>query len=106
MAGTAMRQKGSLTGAGISGKYMRRDTDLPPLNGTTPRERIWGWSKPREATNATRKEGTGSRSSPSFDVRVETAWRFMRNMSFTPEEQAAVAEAVVRLVAGGPGAAD
>ncbi len=36
-----------------------RDIDLPPLNGTTSRERIWGWSKPREATNATRKEGTG-----------------------------------------------
>ena len=35
------------------------DTDLPPLNSTTSRERIWGWSKPREATNATRKEGTG-----------------------------------------------
>ena len=34
-------------------------TDLPPLNSTTSRERIWGWSKPREATNATRKEGTG-----------------------------------------------
>jgi hypothetical protein len=35
------------------------ETDLPPLNGTASRERIWGWSKPREATNATRKEGTG-----------------------------------------------
>ena len=34
-------------------------SDLPPLNSTTSRERIWGWSKPREATNATRKEGTG-----------------------------------------------
>ena len=33
--------------------------DLPPLNSTTSRERIWEWSKPREATNATRKEGTG-----------------------------------------------
>ena len=33
--------------------------DLPPLNSTASRERIWGWSKPREATNATRKEGTG-----------------------------------------------
>ena len=33
--------------------------DLPPLNGTASRERIWGCSKPREATNATRKEGTG-----------------------------------------------
>jgi hypothetical protein len=36
-----------------------RPFDLPPLNGTTSRERIWEWSKPREATNATRKEGTG-----------------------------------------------
>ena len=34
-------------------------TDLPPLNSTTSRERIWGWSKPREAINATRKEGIG-----------------------------------------------
>ena len=33
--------------------------DLPPLNGTASRETIWGWSEPREATNATRKEGTG-----------------------------------------------
>ena len=33
--------------------------DLPPLNSTASRERIWGRSKPREATNATRKEGTG-----------------------------------------------
>jgi glycosyltransferase involved in cell wall biosynthesis len=33
--------------------------DLPPLNSTTSRERNWEWSKPREATNATRKEGTG-----------------------------------------------
>jgi hypothetical protein len=35
------------------------EADLPPLNGTASRERIWGWSKPREAINATRKEGTG-----------------------------------------------
>ncbi len=33
--------------------------DLPPFNGTTSRERIWVWSKPKEATNATRKGGTG-----------------------------------------------
>jgi hypothetical protein len=26
--------------------------DLPPLNGTTSRESIWGWSKPRDAANA------------------------------------------------------
>ncbi len=34
-------------------------SDLPPFNGTTSRERIWVWSKPKEATNATRKGGTG-----------------------------------------------
>jgi len=33
-------------------------TDRPPLNGTASRETIWGRSKPREAINATRKEGT------------------------------------------------
>jgi len=56
----------------VSGEHRSRDVfvvpltsktdrmiDLPPLNSTTSRERIWGWSKPREATNATRKEGIG-----------------------------------------------
>ncbi|MEI6257591.1 MAG: hypothetical protein WCQ77_13200 [Planctomycetota bacterium] len=33
----------------------------------------------------------------AFDARVERAWRFMRTMFFTPEEHAAMAEAVVRL---------
>jgi hypothetical protein len=42
-----------------TGNHLARAFDLPPLNGTTSRERIWGCSKPREATNATRKEGTG-----------------------------------------------
>ncbi len=37
----------------------------------------------------------------SFDARIEKALRFMRTMFFTPEEHAAVAEAVVRLVNGG-----
>jgi hypothetical protein len=46
---------GKLDGKG----YDEPILDLPPLNSTTSRERIWGWSKPREATNATRKEGTG-----------------------------------------------
>jgi hypothetical protein len=32
---------------------------VPLSNGTTSRERVWGWSKPREASSATRKEGTG-----------------------------------------------
>ena len=34
----------------------------------------------------------------NFDARVERAWRFMRNMFFTPEEHAALPEAMVRLV--------
>lgn len=33
----------------------------------------------------------------SFDARVERAWRFMRTMFFTPEEQGALAEALVRV---------
>ena len=44
---------------GLATNYQLLVADLPPLNGTASRERIWGWSKPREATNATRKEGTG-----------------------------------------------
>ena len=40
-------------------KRLNIPSDLPPLNSTTSRERIWGWSKPREAINATRKEGIG-----------------------------------------------
>jgi hypothetical protein len=36
----------------------------------------------------------------AFDARVERALRFMRNMFFTPEEHAAVGEAVVRLLTG------
>jgi hypothetical protein len=34
----------------------------------------------------------------AFDARVERAWLVMRNMFFTPEEHAAVGEAVARLV--------
>ena len=43
----------------VMGGKGQSSSDLPPLNSTISRERIWGWSKPREATNATRKEGTG-----------------------------------------------
>ena len=43
--------------------------------------------------------GPGTTASPdSFDARVERALRFMRNMFFTPEEHAAVAEALQRLI--------
>jgi len=34
----------------------------------------------------------------AFDARVERALRFMRTMFFTPEEHAALVEAMVRLV--------
>ena len=40
------------------------ECDLPPLNGTASRERIWGWRKPREATNATLKEGLAEQITP------------------------------------------
>ena len=58
---------GPVVGMWLADRVGRRATlwiaavcfDLPPLNSTTSRERIWEWSKPREATNATRKEGTG-----------------------------------------------
>ena len=80
-------------------------THGPASPRTTPRPdpgvfdpaKFWGQVLPSPATTA---------GPDSFDARVERAWRFMRTMFFTPEEHAAVAEAVVRLVNGGPGAAD
>jgi hypothetical protein len=41
----------------VTRQFLPHGFDLPPLNGTASRERIWGWIKPREATNTTRKEG-------------------------------------------------
>jgi hypothetical protein len=69
----------------------------PASPRTTPRpdpgvfapDKFWGQVLPSPATTA---------GPDSFDARVERAWRFMRTMFFTPEEHAAVAEAVVRLV--------
>jgi len=71
-------------------KPRRRDKEPDPA-------KFWGQVLPSPATTA---------GPDSFDARVEKALRFMRTMFFTPEEHAAVAEAVVRLVNGGPGAAD
>jgi hypothetical protein len=34
----------------------------------------------------------------AFDARVERAWRFMRTMFFTPEEHAALVEAMVQMI--------
>ena len=52
--------------------------------------KFWGQVLPSPATTA---------GPDSFDARVERAWRFMRTMFFTPEEHAAMAEAVQRLIA-------
>ena len=38
----------------------------------------------------------------SFDARVERAWRYMQNVFFKPDEHAAVAEALKRLVSSQP----
>ena len=34
----------------------------------------------------------------SFEARVERAWRFMRTIFFTPEEHAALVEAMVQMI--------
>ena len=75
-------------------KPRRREKE--PDHGVFDPAKFWGQVLPGPATTEP----------DSFDARVERAWQFMRTMFFTPEEHAAVAEAVVRLVNGGPGAAD
>ena len=72
-------------------------TTAKPDYGVFNPNMFWGQVLPSPATTA---------GPDSFDARVERAWQFMRTMFFTPEEHAAVAKAVVRLVNGGPGAAD
>jgi type II secretory pathway pseudopilin PulG len=55
-----------------------RRVDLPPLNGTASRERIWGWSKPREATKChAERRNWLSRSSPSYE-RSRLRWEEAR----------------------------
>ena len=38
----------------------------------------------------------------SFEARVERAWRFMRTIFFTPEEHAALVEAMVQMITQNP----
>ena len=38
----------------------------------------------------------------SFDARIERAWRHMQNVFFKPDEHAAIAEALKRLVSSQP----
>jgi SpoVK/Ycf46/Vps4 family AAA+-type ATPase len=67
----------------------RRRTTSRPDPGVFDPHMFWGQVLPSPATTA---------EPDRFDARVERALRFMRNMFFTPEEHAAMAEAVVRLV--------
>jgi hypothetical protein len=69
-------------------KPRRREKE--PDHGVFDPDKFWGQVLPSPTTTTA--------VSDSFDARVERALRFMRNMFFTPEEHAAMAEAVVRLV--------
>jgi hypothetical protein len=68
-------------------KPRRREKEPDP--GVFDPSKFWGQVLPGPATTA---------GPDSFDARVERALRFMRNMFFTPEEHAALSEAMVRLV--------
>jgi hypothetical protein len=62
------------TKSGATGTLTTEDpsVDLPPLNGTTPRERIWWCQNQRRAFNSTRKERTGRADHPqATSVEVE-----------------------------------
>jgi hypothetical protein len=66
-----------------------RRTTAKPDYGVFDLDKFWGQVLPHPAAIG------------GLEARVERAWRFMRNTFFTPEEHAAVAEAVARLFAGG-----
>jgi hypothetical protein len=68
----------------------RRRTIAKPDDGVFDPDKFWGQVLPGPATTTAEPD--------SFDARVERALRFMRNMFFTPEEHAAMAEAVQRLI--------
>jgi hypothetical protein len=71
------------------GPASRRTTAKPDYGVFDP-DKFWGQFLPNPATTT---------EPDSFDARVERTWRFMRKMFFTPEEHAAMAEAVQRLIA-------
>jgi hypothetical protein len=68
----------------------RRRTIAKPDDGVFDPDKFWGQVLPSPTTTA---------EPDRFDARVERAWRFMRTMFFKPEEHAAMAEAVQRLIA-------
>jgi len=70
------------------GQSRTRRTTAKPDCGVFAPDKFWGRVLSGHATTT---------EPDSFDARVEIAWRFMWKMFFTPEEHAAMAEAVVRL---------
>jgi hypothetical protein len=70
-----------------------RRTATKPDHGVFDPDKFWGHvpSSPAASTET-----------DSFDARVKTAWRFMRNVFFKPEEHTAAGEAMVRLVTHNP----
>ena len=63
-----------------------------PDYGAFDPDKFWGQVLPGPTTTTTTDQPE------NFDARVERALRFMRTMFFTPEEHAALVEAMVRLV--------
>ena len=68
-----------------------RRTAAKPDYGAFDPDKFWGQVLPGPTTTTTDQP-------ENFDARVERALRFMRTMFFTPEEHAALVEAMVRLV--------
>ena len=62
-----------------------------PDYGAFDPDKFWGQVLPGPTTTTTDQP-------ENFDARVERALRFMRTMFFTPEEHAALVEAMVRHV--------
>ena len=75
-----------------NGKRSRCSTAAKPDYGVFGPDKFWGHVLPGPTTTTTTDQPE------NFDARVERALRFMRNMFFTPEEHAALVEAMVRLV--------
>jgi len=67
----------------------RRRTTAAPDYGVIDPDTFWDQVLPYPAA----PDGPST-----FDTRVEKAWGFMRNVFFKPEEHAAAAEAIVRLM--------
>ena len=58
-------------------------------------DKFWGQVLPGPTTTTTDQP-------ENFEARVERAWRFMRTIFFTPEEHAALVEAMVQMITQNP----